>query len=166
MKKLFLLGTIIFMAFSLYAQEWVDLGLPSGTRWKSHNEGGYFENYDARDEFRYQEQLPTKKQFEELLTVCEWEPYNNGYKVIGPNGNFIKFPAAGWMNRDGHTLDMGKVGRYWTQDYDSNYRYWILEFWQSVTITSIGDRFGCSVRLVMSKNDYIHQYGEEEIELE
>lgn len=42
MKKIFLLGVICLMTLSASAQktEYVDLGLPSGTLWKSKNEKG------------------------------------------------------------------------------------------------------------------------------
>lgn len=33
--------------------------------------------------------MPTIADFEELLTVCEWKRRGYGYKVFGPNGNFI-----------------------------------------------------------------------------
>lgn len=52
-------------------------------------------------------QLPSKKEYEELITNCQWEKtiLNNikGYYAIGPNGNKIFFPFTE-LN----------VGEYWT----------------------------------------------------
>ena len=53
---------------------------------------------------------PTKEEWEELLDECTWENAtktnkNNEtvidyWKVVGPNGNFIILPSAGWYNGD------------------------------------------------------------------
>ena len=53
---------------------------------------------------------PTKKEWEELLDECTWEDvtktnkYNETvidyWKVVGPNGNFIILPYAGWYGVD------------------------------------------------------------------
>ena len=61
--------------------------------------------------------LPTKKELEELESKCKWKwttiNGKKGYKVIGPNGNSIFMPAAGY--RDGSSLDYaGKYGKYWS----------------------------------------------------
>ena len=62
--------------------------------------------------------IPTKADFEELITVCTWHwiKYKgaNGYKIVGPNGNAIFLPAAGY--RSGKSLlDSGDGGNYWTK---------------------------------------------------
>ena len=55
--------------------EYVDLGLPSRTLWSTdyehkQGEGGYlFLPYEKAENFK----LPTKEQWEELFTLCEWE---------------------------------------------------------------------------------------------
>ena len=53
----------------------------------------------------------------------------NGYKVSGPNGNFIFLPYAGYM--DGYNLcDDGSVGCYWSlspHEEIADYAYY-LEF--------------------------------------
>lgn len=61
--------------------------------------------------------IPTKADFEELIAVCTWHwiKYKgaNGYKIVGPNGNAIFLPAAGY--RSGKSLlDSGDGGNYWT----------------------------------------------------
>lgn len=73
--------------------------------------------YDAAsaswgDEWR----MPTKNEVEELINECEWirDEYNGvyGYYVIGPNGNSIFLPFAGYYDgKDNY--DEGHYGRYW-----------------------------------------------------
>lgn len=61
--------------------------------------------------------IPTKEDFDELVYRCkfEWTTYNGvgGYRVIGPNGKSIFFPAAGYYSGQG-TLEAGDVVRFWT----------------------------------------------------
>ena len=69
--------------------------------------------------------MPTKVEFEELINNCTWtwtsEGGNNGYRVTGPNGNSIFFPAAG--RRDGTSLYYGSYGLYWSSTpYESNFQ--------------------------------------------
>lgn len=44
--------------------------------------------------------MPDKEDFEELISTCKWSwtTYKgcNGYKVTGPNGHSIFFPAVGF----------------------------------------------------------------------
>lgn len=49
---------------------YVDLGLPSGTIWKSDNEQGYYDFNSAVETFG--ESLPTYEQLEELIDNCTW----------------------------------------------------------------------------------------------
>lgn len=46
--------------------------------------------------------LPTKGEFEELRNNCQWQWKSqvgqSGYLVVGPNGNSIFLPAAGWYS--------------------------------------------------------------------
>lgn len=66
---------------------YVDLGLPSGILWKSTNETELYDYYSAMDKFG--NKLPTVEQWEELKKYCTWEWTENGYKIIGPNNNYI-----------------------------------------------------------------------------
>lgn len=156
--------------------EWVDLGLPSGTKWATMNVGAsspsdygsYFawgetsskSNYtwenlkyrisgDSYDNVKFSKyvtdskygnvddkceldlsddaayvnwgrgwRIPSKSQKDELLKKCKWTWTNmgghNGYKVVGPNGNSIFLPAAGY--RRGGSLDYaGSYGSYWSR---------------------------------------------------
>lgn len=66
--------------------------------------------------------MPTKEQMEELYNECKWEwlgridtegYVRQGYKVTGPNGNSIFFPAAGYCDWDSILLS-GVRGFYWS----------------------------------------------------
>jgi hypothetical protein len=150
--------------------EYVDLGLPSGTKWATMNVGAtspedygdYFawgetqpkEEYNWSTykwcEGRYDTQtkyctksycgtvdnkttlelsddaananwggdwrMPTEAEQDELRTECTWtwEQKNgvNGYTVIGPNGNSIFLPAAGY--RYNSDLRHASSGYYWS----------------------------------------------------
>jgi hypothetical protein len=69
--------------------------------------------------------LPTRTEQDELRDFCKWEWIGGGYKVIGPNGNFIFLPAAGAVDgSDRH--DVGVCGHYWSSslypmDSESSY---------------------------------------------
>ena len=61
--------------------------------------------------------IPTKAEFEELLNNCiwSWEAKNGkkGYKVIGPNNNYIFMPAAGYFHQSSLCFPC-VCGRYWS----------------------------------------------------
>ena len=68
--------------------------------------------------------MPTPDEFYELLDECTWEWTTrngvNGYKVTGPNGNFIFLPAAGF--RKGTSLhSAGDEGNYWSSTPDEDF---------------------------------------------
>ncbi len=141
--------------------KYVDLGLPSGTKWATCNVGasspeeygGYYawgevaekgdytwENYayynDNTDDFQYigseisgtqydvahvqwggSWRMPTLAQCKELLECCSssWTSVNgvNGRKFVGPNGNSIFLPAAGYRWND-YLNYAGSDGYYWS----------------------------------------------------
>lgn len=71
-------------------------------------------------------QMPSQKQFDELIKECRWEWGGNGYKVIGKNEKYIFLPATGWScssvveHRDVY-------GYYWTGDrYNSDFAKGLL----------------------------------------
>lgn len=100
--------------------EWVDLGLPSGTLWKSTNEEGYY-NYDEAVK-TFGDKLPTEEQFKELKNNCVWEWRGNGCKVTGSNGNSIFMSAFGYRNYIDNVYHVGMYGYYWSSThYDSDY---------------------------------------------
>ena len=90
---------------------WVDIGLPSGTLWKSKNEPGLYGYYDATNRFG-KGYLPTEEQWQELSTICQWLWMGRGYKVTGPNGKSIYLPAKGWFSSNGTTDGVDEYGLY------------------------------------------------------
>lgn len=65
--------------------------------------------------------MPTKDEFEELITKCQWSEQNGTYLIKGPSGNSIKLPKAYYY------YNYYLVDRY-------PYRYW--------TSSSYIDRYG------------------------
>lgn len=97
MEKKFFYGILCLLVLHCNAQEYVDLGLPSGTLWKSENES--FHTYTFAEAMStFGDQMPSKEQMEELINLCSWDwtfDTNNmciNIKMIGPNGKFILLP--------------------------------------------------------------------------
>ena len=116
--------------------EYVDLGLPSGTKWATCNvgatapeeDGNYYawgeittkneyirensrtygkniddisgnSSYDAAcANWGSPWRMPTKQEIEELLYDCAWFLSIGGMKVVGPNGDSIFLPTAGYYD--------------------------------------------------------------------
>lgn len=102
-------------------QEYVDLGLPSGTLWKNENE---FNQQDSHGLYNYGEALdainkdmPTLEQCEELLNLCRWIWTGSGCTVIGPNDNHISLPACGYRDRENQYGEYGEAGYYWSRTH-------------------------------------------------
>jgi len=145
------------------SEDYVDLGLPSGTLWKSSNENcGLIIYQEAMT--RYGNSLPTKEQWEELVRSCSWAWTGNGYTVTGSNNKSIFLSAEGLIFNNRKTY-MGKQGYYWssTQTDTSSMSkaarqkiavagglIWALNFQKNGK--GVGDRtmgvWSCSVRLV------------------
>jgi uncharacterized protein (TIGR02145 family) len=131
--------------------KYVDLGLPSGTLWYAKNEGGDYARYTYDEAVsKFGNKLPTKEQLEELKHQCTWTWTGSGYKVVGPNGNSIYLPAAGYRYCDGGVDRVGSYGNYWSSTpYGSDYAYH-LYFDSDFVLMSYGNRcIGLSVRLVL-----------------
>ena len=131
---------------------YVDLGLPSGTKWKDSNENGNGTGFYTFDEAvsAFGDKLPTKEQFEELKDNCTWEWQNNGgYKVTSSNGNSIVLLAAGCRDCSGDVNSVGSHGYYWSStSYDSDYA-WHLDFFSGyLSMYYCYPCNGLSVRLV------------------
>ena len=182
MKQILPMITLCLMAISMSAvaestaipQGYVDLGLPSGTLWKTKNEvreefpnrNAYWFNSLAAEEFG--NQLPTVEQLDELRNACQWIWMGNGYKVVGINGESIFLPAAGaepaYLGYG--PRNVGSIGYYCSssefivkvKDEDREYEDWAEHslFFNSdemVIDTTIGNETMCytrSVRLVKS----------------
>lgn len=92
------------------------------TKYCTSSRYGYVDNktvLDLEDDVANMEwggnwRIPTEDELDELIIKCNWVKTTlngvNGYKVIGPNGNSIFFPAAGY---DGGT-SKGEIGYIWT----------------------------------------------------
>ena len=69
--------------------------------------------------------MPTKAEYEELISRCEWKYVTyrreRGWKVTGPNGNSIFLPAAGYMLNDWND-DASIYGHYWSSNITDNHR--------------------------------------------
>ena len=93
--------------------DYVDLGLPSGTLWKSKNEKGMYYTYEEAVS-QFGDQLPTREQFAELRAFCTWTWNGKGYVVKGGNGNSITLPAAGIRYCNGSVDEVGTDGYFWS----------------------------------------------------
>lgn len=150
MKKIFLLGVICLMTLSASAQktEYVDLGLPSGTLWKSKNEKGKYYTYEKAMR-KFGSQMPTRGQFAELKAYCTWTWNGSGYTVTGNNGNYIVLPAVGYRTDYGRLKFVGTDGFYWSSNPCGEFYVWILCFGsRDIDISNFGIFSGLSVRLV------------------
>ena len=93
----------------------VDLGLPSGRLWATENAPGFYTYDEAVDTFGGL--LPKGSAMVELIeeSTCTWNDEKKGLDIIGPNGNSIFLPAAGytWCSPDVKAKD--NEGNYWTR---------------------------------------------------
>lgn len=101
---------------------YVDLGLPSGTRWAVENAV-----MDGKTHFSFEEavktfgnELPSTEAWKELFDHCkrEWNEKHKGYTLTGPNGNTLFLPAAGCRHRSSLHY-VGSIGYYWSSSADS-----------------------------------------------
>ena len=104
-------------------EEYVDLGLTSGTKWKTTNEiddrSTYYTHERALSKFG--NNLPTKEHFLELIQECEWVWQESGcYKVTGPNGKSFYLQADGAIDCEGNIINPGEQGFYWSRTSMSN----------------------------------------------
>lgn len=147
----------IYVANDAFVENtYIDLGLPSGTLWRSKNEEGLFTYGEVESKFD-KSQLPTKELFEELKELCQWTWTGKGYKVEGPNGNHIFLPAAGISDVMNGMRHVGLLGNYWSStraesDLHSA-KAWLLGFdnkrIELTTGTADSNNNGLSVRLVI-----------------
>lgn len=149
MKKLFITALMCVMALSMSAQ-YVDLGLPSGTKWKTSNESGF---YTIDEALNFGENLPAKWQLEELRDHCSWQWTGNGYQVVGPNGKSLFFPAEGylWGCNDDGIYESGVEGYLLSSARKGTGDTYSLIFTaQKVYMSYTPDCQGQSVRLVQN----------------
>ena len=127
--------------------EYVDLGLPSGTLWKTKNEikDDKYMYYTYNEAIQlFGDKIPTRAQFAELLGFCKWEWNGKGFIVTGDNGNSITLPALGNGDRSSSAYNVGSIGCYWTATtYDSSNTYRFSFYYSSSENTHImeADRY-------------------------
>lgn len=133
--------------------DYVDLGLSSGTKWKSSNEmnpddeSGFYD-YDLAMSL-FEKNMPTKEQWMELVNECNWTWTGMGYRVTGVNNNSIVLSAAGFRNCEGYVDYVGSKGFYWSSVPSGSGRAWYLGFTSGNVGMGDSDRcYGRSVRLV------------------
>ena len=63
--------------------------------------------------------IPTKKEWEELINECTWTWFDNGAMVRGKNGNVILLPHAGYRSGVG-LYDGDAQGYYWSSTLDDD----------------------------------------------
>lgn len=133
--------------------DYVDLGLPSGTKWKTANEmnpndeNGFYDSDLAMSLF--EKNMPSKEQWMELVNECTWTWTGMGYRVTGVNNKSIVLPAAGYRELNGSVFNMGLCGYYWSSTPDGSENAWYLYFYSGKVGMDDGSRCsGRSVRLV------------------
>ena len=96
------------------AETFVDLGLPSVTKWKNVTEQGFFTFDEAIRNYGSLGKLPTADQLNELKINCSWHWTGDGRKITGPNGKSITIPASGFRNCSGDVYNVGLFGGLWS----------------------------------------------------
>lgn len=95
--------------------------------------------------------IPTREEYEELIYGCDWictsQNGVKGYKVVGPNGNSIFLPFAGYYQ--GQSLMLQSLaGLFWVNEH---HYYNVGIFLCSPSRTELGEDtpyYGLTVRLV------------------
>lgn len=169
MKNLQLLSKVCLMTLAMVATsactrendevsgDYVDLGLSSGTKWKTVNEKNAadaeyaFFTYDEAIA-TFGDKMPSREQWMELVNECSWSWTGMGYKVVGSNGKSIVLPASGSRNCSGNVGHVGSGGDYWSSTPDGSESAWDLYFGSGGVDVSYDSRCsGLSVRLVQDK---------------
>ncbi len=98
--------------------------------------------------------MPTKAEQDELRNNCTWDWTTqngvNGYKVVGPNGNSIFLPAAGYMYFSSLN-GAGSYGDYWSSSLCTDFpvdAYFVDFYSDGVDWGSSTREYGRSVRPV------------------
>lgn len=102
--------------------------------------------------------MPTKEDADELLTKCTWTwaVLNDvfGYKISGPNGNFIFLPATGSIYNGTYRSNEGLVGAYWTSTIDNRYTSSAFEIsfnWLRKDCWDFSRHYGVAIRPVTQR---------------
>ncbi len=142
--------------------EYVDLGLPSGTLWSMDYErdgdGILFQPHINTGMLN----IPTRKQWEELVDVCKWEydksgSFHEAY-CIGPNGKILKFCLSGMVHVD-KKVEEGSAYFWISEQQDGNEKSAVCIYdvtknginYTDKEVRSIFSGYKLPVRLVKSK---------------
>lgn len=132
-------------------QQFIDLGLPSGTLWAAENEDGYFTFDEAVEKFG--NSMPTKEQFEELIEHTDkyWDLQKKGMWFVGRNGSKMFMPALGHRLGTG-IYSFGYGSGYWSATpYSESEAVYFGFFPDDSGMCCDYRHYGRSVRLVNSK---------------
>ena len=151
-------GTTYTASFSMRKvtpEGYVDLGLPSGTLWRTTNEPN---PADSNDFYTYDEavaafgnKLPDKLQINELIVNCQWAFDEGNHTVIatGPNGNTLVLPLMGKRSCDGNVKGVGINACYWSTTAKDDELAWRLDIVNNNVYIYDGNKCaGASIRLV------------------
>ena len=151
-------GTTYTASFSMRKvtpEGYVDLGLPSGTLWRTTNEPN---PADSNDFYTYDEavaafgnKLPDKPQINELIVNCQWAFDEGNHTVIatGPNGNTLVLPLMGKRSCDGNVKGVGINACYWSTTAKDDELAWRLDIVNNNVYIYDGNKCaGASIRLV------------------
>lgn len=110
-------------------ENYVDLGLPSGTLWKAENEDCGLIQFNQACNF-YGKNLPTKEQWDELINLCIWTKTKDGYKIMGPSREVIYLPFSkegiSFYESNSHMLGFGR-GCYWSSSQIDAQEAWAIK---------------------------------------
>ena len=140
---------------TINGHEYADLGL--SVKWATCNVGAHSpEIYGTYYEWCAPDwgstwRLPTKDEYQELMNKCTWywtqQGGKNGCEIVGPNGNSIFLPTAGYQIAS--IFNEGTMGCYWTYNASTQSDAYNLKFDQnSITIDSTPQKYGLTIRLV------------------
>jgi len=100
--------------------EFVDLGLPSGTKWAENflmeDNGVSYLPYKDADLMN----IPTKEQWDELWSSCQWKYDLDDSRellkayCVGPNGNVIVFETTGYI--EAVSISHSYLVKFWIKD--------------------------------------------------
>ena len=142
--------------------KWCNGSYDSMTKYCTNSEYGQVDNkttLDPDDDAAHVNwggawRMPTRAEQDELRNNCTWTWTSqngvNGYKVVGPNGNSLFLPAAGYRFED-DLNNAGSYGYYWSSSlngYNSYYAYDLYFNSGSVDWGSNYRYYGFSVRPV------------------
>lgn len=139
--------------------EYVDLGLPSGTKWATCNIGAATPSRAGIDYLREEATfvakqcggyLPTKADFGELVDYCHWLEIDKdgmkGFCVVGHNGNSIYLAATHGGTGDVWLSDLYPNG---TDDTESFWAIYVEENEEHAKWLPMADNEKCAIRLVL-----------------